>query len=734
MTSSLARPSKAINKDVLSILLCLSMFCSTQGQISQLEFNQENDGVNMAFAEQEEWLQNLQKNPLNLNKASINELRDSRILSEQQIADLLFHIKVNGPLMSIYELQVIPSWAKLNLPEISSFFHVNNDLQSYNVSLGKLLIQGEHQIIMRFGQQFPKKSGHTSNNYLGNPSQIFMRYKYNYSNKLYYGFSGEKDAGEPMFGTQNKLGFDFYSAHLFWKVNRKLHTLAIGDYHLNLAQGLTVYTGFGFNKSTDQSNIKKGGNTLKPYNSINEANFLRGAAFTFRWNKSFLTPFYSYRQMDASFQYTDSTQSILNSLRPQSSGYHRTLNELNNKRRLGHQAYGAEYIYENLNITAGVRWIQQRFSQAIKFPESLHNAFEFQGKTLNHISMDYSFSFRKAHVFGETASSINKTKSSFAILHGLSMYPHHSLQLNLLHRYYSPYYTISPALQANAFAESTKPINEHGVFMGFSFKPNRRWQFAGYLDYYKFPWLSFQSKKPSDGFDFLCSLGYHPNKQTAFTLLYKREEKEKNTHIILGQNNSFLINERNKPFISNAFTSIDLYEEDNQLLLRPQANLSRQRIEETTFITPHINQSIRVQLSFQPARYWTLNTRLSFSFFNDQLHSPNRGTLLFQEVKFKHPELPIAFNARISYFDIQSFDSRIYTYESDVLYQFSIPSFFDSGIRYYLNTSLKVSEKIQIWMRFAHTHYLHVKSKGSGNDEIPGNKLYDLKLQLRLSF
>ena len=130
----------------------------------------------MAFAEQEEWLQNLQKNPLNLNKASIGELRDSRILSEQQIADLLFHIKVNGPLMSIYELQVIPSWAKLNLPEIRSFFHVNNDLQSYNVSLGKLLIQGEHQIIMRFGQQFPKKSGYASNNYLGNPSQIFMRY------------------------------------------------------------------------------------------------------------------------------------------------------------------------------------------------------------------------------------------------------------------------------------------------------------------------------------------------------------------------------------------------------------------------------------------------------------------------------------------------------------------------------------------------------------------------------
>jgi hypothetical protein len=232
----------------------------------------------------------------------------------------------------------------------------------------------------------------------------------------------------------------------------------------------------------------------------------------------------------------------------------------------------------------------------------------------------------------------------------------------------------------------------------------------------------------------LGSLEYHPNKKTVFTLLYKREEKEKNTHIILGQNNSFLITERNKPFISNTFTSIDLYEEDNQLFLRPQANLSRQRIKETTFITPHINQSIRVQLSFQPARYWTLNTRLSFSFFNDQLHAPNRGTLLFQEVKFKHPELPISFNARISYFDIQSFDSRIYTYESDVLYQFSIPSFFDSGIRYYLNTSLKVSENIQIWMRFAHTHYLHIKSKGSGNDEITGNKLYDCKLQLRLSF
>lgn len=707
---------------------------SAQGQTSLLEFNQENTDISANMVEEQEWLQHLLENPINLNKATPSELRDTKLLSEQQINDLFLHMRTNGPLMSVYELQVIPSWSNMNLPQLSSYFRINNELNNYNVSVGKLLLQGNHQIITRYGQQFPKRDGYLSNKYLGNPSQVFLRYKYNYSNKLYYGISGEKDAGEPMFKAENKLGFDFYSAHFFWKINRNLQTLALGDFHLNLAQGLTVYTGFGFNKTAGQGSIKKGGNTLKPYTSINEANFLRGIGCTFKFKNIYFSPFLSYRKIDASLQFTDSTQTETLSLRPQASGYHRTLTESLNKQRLGHLAYGAEFQYEQNKLQLGTRWIHQRFSESITFPTTVRNQFDFQGKTLNHFSVDYSYSFRKAHFFAETALSLATKQLHWATLHGLNIYPHQTLQLKLLHRYYSPEYKVSPVLSANAFAESTNPNNEHGFFLAYSFQPNRRWLLSGYFDYYSFPWLSFQSKKPSDGLDALFSLAYKPSKKIEFNILYKFEEKEKNTRIDLGDNNAFLITPNNKPYLMNAFPQTSFIEENNQLVLRPQPSLSKQVIEETIFISPHVNQSLRLQLSLQVAQYWTLKTRASFSFFNDQIHSPSRGTLLFQEIKFKHPKLPFTFNSRISYFDIQSFDSRIYTYESDVLYQFSIPAFFDSGIRFYLNTSIRINRQLQLWARFAHTSYTNVKSKGSGNETINSNKLYDLKLQLRFSF
>ncbi|MFN2439788.1 MAG: hypothetical protein ABR503_11365, partial [Chitinophagaceae bacterium] len=74
---------------------------------------------------------------------------------------------------------------------------------------------------------------------------------------------------------------------------------------------------------------------------------------------------------------------------------------------------------------------------------------------------------------------------------------------------------------------------------------------------------------------------------------------------------------------------------------------------------------------------------------------------------------------------------RIYAYESDVLYSYSIPAFQDKGFRYYLNMNYDVSKKLTFWLRFAQTIYRDEEKIGSGLNEIQGNKRSEIKIQLR---
>jgi hypothetical protein len=84
----------------------------------------------------------------------------------------------------------------------------------------------------------------------------------------------------------------------------------------------------------------------------------------------------------------------------------------------------------------------------------------------------------------------------------------------------------------------------------------------------------------------------------------------------------------------------------------------------------------------------------------------------------------------LQYFDTQGFDSRIYTYENDVLYSFSIPAFFNKGYRYYININYDVNKKLSFWLRWAQLIRADDSVIGSGLDEIPGNRRSELKVQM----
>ena len=89
---------------------------------------------------------------------------------------------------------------------------------------------------------------------------------------------------------------------------------------------------------------------------------------------------------------------------------------------------------------------------------------------------------------------------------------------------------------------------------------------------------------------------------------------------------------------------------------------------------------------------------------------------------------------RLQYFETDGYNSRLYAYENDVLYSFSIPVFYDKGLKYYVNINYDINKKITLWIKWAQTLYSNKTLIGSGLDEIKGSYKSEIKLQVQYKF
>jgi hypothetical protein len=89
---------------------------------------------------------------------------------------------------------------------------------------------------------------------------------------------------------------------------------------------------------------------------------------------------------------------------------------------------------------------------------------------------------------------------------------------------------------------------------------------------------------------------------------------------------------------------------------------------------------------------------------------------------------------RLQYFESDSYNSRLYAYESDVLYYYAVPAFYDKGIKYYLNIKYTILKKTSLWIKWAQYIYNNTTAIGSGLDEIAGNKKSEIRILLSANF
>jgi hypothetical protein len=634
-------------------------------------------------------------NPLNLNDASREDLQELMLLSDFQINELIAVREEKGPYSTVYELKDLKYWDISTLENVLPFVVVQPLGEDKTGRWKEFIKEGKLEAYFRYQRVLEDKDGYedvsdsireeSNSYYWGSPDKLYSRIRYTHKRDLSVGVTMEKDPGEQLFGEKQPNGFDFYSAHAYYSGKGLVRKVALGDFQVEVGQALTFWTGYAFNKTVDASNIRKNARGLRPYASVDETRFMRGAGVELGLKRFSLTTWASSKGVDGSIDFADTLndeqERVASSINL--SGYHRTTSEVARKNSLQETVFGSNFKYEYRGFQVGVSAIQQRFDSPYQRDDQLRNKYEFSGDELTSLSADYSYIRRNISVFGEVAQS--RSSNSVAFLQGVVMAIGDRASLSALYRNYpKDYHTF----YARAFGESSRPINESGLYFGGNFELNENWDLNTYVDFFKSPWLRFRVDTPSEGHEVLGQLKYRPSTDLELFVRVREQTKMQNSRNSDGN-------------------------------IRP--------VEETT------QRAYRLSGRFRLNGGWQLKSRIDY--VTDQRESMGfqQGFSVSQDLLYRSRKFPLELTLRYAVFDTDSYDVRIYSYEYNLQNVFSIPVYFNEGSRGYILLRYTFwKERCDLWLRYAAFVFDQEGSLSSGPERIEGNVRSEFGAQLRI--
>jgi len=639
-------------------------------------------------------LEYYKEHPLNLNKATREDLQELMILNDLQIDALLKHIESDGKMIAVEELQTVEGFDLETIYRILPYVTIVETPLFENISFRRLLSDGKNSLFIRSQQVLEPQAGYINQDsatfaknksYAGSQLKLYSRYRYTLGNRISFGITGGKDTGEEFFKGTQKSGFDFYSAHLFIRGKGIIRSVAIGDFQAQYGQGLVMWSGLAFGKSSDVMNLEKNARGLMPYTSTDENNFMRGGSVSLGLKKFQLDLVFSNHKRDANVITPDSIiqddKIIVSSL--ETSGYHRTLSEIQDKHTIGEKIEGGHFQYKSRTLSLGFTGFATQFNHLLEPAPHLYNEFEFSGNHNLNYGVDYSYLLNNFHFFGEIAKSEN---GGLAYLNGALISLDSRLGLSILQRHLAKDYQ---NLKSNPISENSNHSNEDGLLIGVLAKPANAYTLSVYFDQFSFPWLRYLVNSPTKGFEYLAQLNYTPNKTFKAYIRVKQQSKPAN---IIG---------------------------DTAAINRVQDVVST---------------DYRFNIRYKISSAFILGNRVDYLALNKTVTDTEHGYMIYQDVTYHPMKSRLSFSVRYILFDTDSYDSRIYSYEHDVYSSYSVPFYDHRGSRYQFVVHYKFMKGIDGWIGIGRTMYDNQQTVSSGLDQINAPHKTDAKAQLRFQF
>ena len=636
-----------------------------------------------------EELSDLKENPLNINSATKEQLERFPFLNSQLIENILYYLYKYGAMVSINELMVVEDMDLATFRLLKPFITCQPlEEKTHTPTLKSILKYGKQELSARMDIPLYTRAGYqpfTSDYIKENPNKRYLgpsfyhnlRYKFRYTDKVYIGFTAEKDPGEPFFAGNNKKGYDYYSPYFYIRDFGKIRALALGNYRLNYGYGLVMNTDFNMGKTTALNTLLNRESGIKKHSSTDEYNYFQGIAGSIQLSEHFTADaFYSYRQMDGIVD-----NRFITSLKE--DGYHRIPRDYEKKNSLTNQLIGSNIQYNGKNFELGLTAVYNFFNKVLNPTYRPYNKYYPRGSDFFNLGANYKFFLKKLTWMGEVAMDKDRR---MAALNTLRYRPKANFQLIAMHRFYDVAYQ---SMYARSVGEGSMVQNESGFYLGM--EADELWYFklTAYIDFFYFPWKKYQmTKNGTRGIDGVIQLDYSPTHELDMFIRYRYKNKFKDYNPAEGDK----------------------------------------------ITVPYIQQKGRYQLTYSPNDELVLKTTADVVHNAYQHKDPSKGFLIKQSIGYKFPMLPLQLDASVAWFKTDDYASRITVYEKSLLYSFSMPSFYGEGERFSFNTRYELNKHIVLQGKYACTHYRDREVISSGLEQIEGNLKSDLYFQVQFKF
>ena len=513
------------------------------------------------------------------------------------------------------------------------------------------------------------KPGERDTSLLGSHIKELIKIKV-VANKIETGTTIEKDAGES-FAPEGKFRPDFFSGYISYTGTGIIKRVVIGDYSAKFGQGCNINTNFSTSLSTSSSNLISGKNEIKPYRSTNENNFFRGIATQISGKNISATLLFSRNNIDATITTDKETgKRYVSSL--YTSGTHDSWTSLNKKDVLVKTVIGANLEFNIKSFKIGAVWSGTDFS--IPFADrsgNMINRFDFSGERLSVYSIHYKATMGSIMAFGELSSN---DFDNFALVQGATIRAADRLSLNILYRNYEPAFT---TFNGRAPGSTSGSSNEEGIFGNLFFELHKNLFLTAGANIYRSEWVSYRSHFPKKSLKEEIRLKYLPNESSTLEVSFSNRTSEVNGEVPLG--------------------------------------VAPKTVEST--------RSIRANGTYAASNGITLKTRIEYKRASP---SKNSGILLSQDINYSLPSIPISLWFRYAVYNTDSWETRLYCYENDLLYSFSIPALSGIGSRGYVMLKIDIGRYIDFRVKYAVTSLIAANNITRESDQ--------LKFQIKASW
>ena len=658
---------------ILVILLSLALYANAETEWEKWLDGIMLDGDYSEYTQEElyENLLELQRNRINVNSATREELLALPFVSEQQVMDILEYIHFHGALKSINELMSIESIDYSTRQLLQEFLYAGDKPEKGFPSLKNIMTWGKNELSLYTKIPTYERVGDTSNgDYLGYPYKFWARYSFSYAKNVRIGIVASQDPGEPFFSQSNKYGFDQYSGFIQLNGLGPLESLIVGRYSIAAGMGLVMNNSFSLGKSAMLQDLGRQRNVLSPHTSASENGYMQGVAATIRLSDVLrVTPFLSYRKTDATLNIDGSISSLIY------TGYHRTISELNKKNNTSLTAGGMNARWNHKDFSLGATAVFTHINRPLSPNKSAtYKKIYPEGSNFFNASLNYSWLHYPFSVNGETAINAN---GAIATLNTLGWHLSQYVEVMGIYRFYSFYYY---SLYANAFSEGGKTQNESGLYLGVRWQPKYGIDIQAYTDLAYFAWPRYGVSQSSYAIDNMVSASYKTGK-----------------------------------WLLSGKYRLHLRQKDSKSV----ANLSWQ--------TEH-----RLMIGAEwTGDGWTSRSQLDFTSVSSTSESSSlsQGFMITENIGYDIGKWQIFAGGK--YFNTDSYDSRLYSYERAMPHTFSFPAYYGHGIRYSLTAVWSPSPTLQFNAKAGITDYFDRSTISSGQQQINASSACDIEVGMR---